>query len=66
MNAKNLKSDAQVEREQLIRRIDDHYPADAKYPNIQARGRELMLQAIAETWRSLPLETLRTYARLCQ
>jgi hypothetical protein len=58
--------DTTDERERLIRTIDDLFPADAQYPDTAETGRELLLQAVAETWRSLPLETLRAYARLCR
>ena len=58
--------DTTDERERLIRTIDDLFPADAQYPDTAETGRELLLQAIAETWQSLPLETLRAYARLCR
>ena len=58
------------ERLKLIDTIGELYPSDSQYSGTAAKGKELMLEAMEETffdWRQdLPLNTLRKYAELCQ
>ena len=54
-----------MSRQDAIDTINDLYPADSPYNETQEIGQKLMLKAIAMTWRELPDETLKQYARLC-
>lgn len=54
------------ERKQLIGKVENLFPADSDYTYTAKTGRFLVFQAIVETWRELPLDTLRVYADLCQ
>ena len=48
-------------RKNYIEIIEELYPADE-----HETGKEIMLKAIADTWRCLPDEVLQRYAYLCQ
>lgn len=52
-------------REELIQTIDSLYPADAPYTDTAETGEILLLKAIKQQWRNLPIDILNTYAQLC-
>lgn len=50
----------------LISTINSLYPIDSGYSDTNEIGEQLLLQAIRQIgWRTLPVEILDEYARLC-
>lgn len=47
-------------------KIQFYYPADSPYPKQAATGKRLLMEAVARSWRSLPVEILKAYADLCE
>lgn len=54
-----------MDKNEAIETILDLYPADSQYRNSATVGKQLLMQAICESWQSLPKEVLVRYAQLC-
>lgn len=57
-----------MEKEKLIRDIENLYPTDCEYADTNAIGKVLLQQAIENVkydWRDMPLVVLEEYRRLC-
>ena len=54
-----------MENEHLVRSIEGLYPADSEYSETKKIGRELLIEAICQNWRSLDMGILQTYENLC-
>lgn len=51
-------------REDNIRDIEGLYPPDSQYATTREEGRELLIQALCDTWRELPDAVLERLAYL--
>lgn len=57
--------DAEVmERAQIVSEMEGLYPPDCEFNATRATGRELLIEALCENWRTLPIEVLRTFKML--
>ena len=54
-----------MERQTAIDNIEKTFPPDSEYPLSAAKGRDMLIEAIAANWRCLPDPILSTYAELC-
>lgn len=52
-------------REQAVEIIDRLYPADHENPLVHLPGTQLLLRALAESWRESDDKVLFRYAELC-
>ena len=54
-----------MDRETIIKEIEESYPADSEFTGIADLGQRLLLKALYKHWRQLPDEILAEYHGLC-